>query len=330
MKPIDEFLRPSSVIEFPIDRFPADRHGLIRREATVRVGIADDVVNAAVRRGRLLRLAPGVWVPAFPGLEDADGVDRLYRYRSIAVATSARDRGVSTPSHFSAAALLGLDTLHPDRERVHLTKSTARGGFVRGLRHVHNGPLTPAETVEIDGVVVTRLERTAVDIAMAGSFEQAIVVLDAALRLGADPAVMTAMVDARAGTPNIGVARRALSLADARSESVGESWSRAQMIEAGIPLPRLQHTFETSYGDIRSDFDWEGLVIGEFDGMHKYDNLIRDGETVRDVLIREKRREGALAEQGIVVIRWTWSTLERRELAQILRPSLARIGLVAA
>lgn len=330
MKPNSTLLRPKLVTEFPVERFPTDRHGLIRREATPRVGIGDDTVAGALRRGRLLRLAPGVWVAASPDFEGARGADHLYRHRSIAVATSARDRGTATLSHESAAVVLGLETLHPDRDRVHLTKPSRGGGFVRGHRHVHNGPLTPNEIVSVGGVAVTRLERTAVDVAMAGSFDQALVVFDRALAKEADVSVMKGLLDDRSGWPNVGTARRALTFADARSESVGESWSRAQMIAAGLPSPRLQHTFKIPGGEARTDFDWDGRLIGEFDGLQKYGRLLRPGETAAAALIREKQREDALRAQGIMVIRWTWATLERGQLVETIRPWLVTTGLLAA
>lgn len=174
--------------------------------------------------------------------------------------------------------------------------------------------------MEVDGVRVTNLERTAVDVAMAGHFAQALVVFDRALAAGADADTMARLLESRLRWRGVGIARRALSFADSAAESVGESWSRAQMIEAGLPLPRLQHTFPTHEGPARTDFDWDGVLVGEFDGLQKYGRLVRRGETPRDALIREKRREDALRAQGIMVIRWTWGTLERGELAGLLRP----------
>ncbi|WP_044506022.1 hypothetical protein [Gordonia sp. KTR9] len=300
--------------------FPADRYGLIRREATLRVGITDDKVAAAVRRGDLIRVAPGICVLADSSItKDADA---LYRLRCIAVADSIRDRSTATLSHDSAAALHGMPLLHPDRDVVHLTKRTKGGGFVRGHRHVHVGPLPHDDVTVIDGIGVTTLPRTAVDVAVAGNFERALVVFDRALTLKADREVMSEMLAARARWPGIAAARRALEYADPLSESVGESWSRAQIIAAGLPLPRLQHTFRTSEGEVRADFDWDGNVIGEFDGMQKYG--LRPGETPREALIREKKREDSLRAKGFMVVRWTWGTLERGELVDLLRPWLEK------
>ncbi|WP_044506333.1 type IV toxin-antitoxin system AbiEi family antitoxin domain-containing protein [Gordonia sp. KTR9] len=300
--------------------FPTDRHGLIRRETTLRLGIGDDVVSSAVKRGELVRLAPGVCVTA------TDDADDLYRLRSVGVATSARDHESSILSHDSAAAVFRLSLLHPKRERVHLTRIEPGAGFVRGLRAVHAGPVTAEWIVEVDGIRLTSLERTAVDVAMAGDFAQALVVFDRAFAADADVTTMAHLIESRRRWRGAGIARRALSFADGASESVGESWSRAQMIEAGFPMPRLQHTFQTDVGPARTDFDWDAILVGEFDGLQKYGRLLRPGETPRDALIREKRREDALRAQGIMVIRWTWGTLVRGELADLLRPWLDKLA----
>ncbi|MBR7190822.1 MULTISPECIES: hypothetical protein [unclassified Gordonia (in: high G+C Gram-positive bacteria)] len=305
--------------------FPTDRYGLIRRTATLRLGINDDAVTAAVRRGELIRLAPGVCALAADEASAEDPGDRLYRLRSIAVATSVRDCDASILSHDSAAAVHQLPLLHPEREVVHLTKKSKVGGFGHGLRIVHAGPVAPDEVVDIGGIRVTSRERTAVDVAMSGDFAQALVVFDRALASGADIATVTRILASRNRWRGAGTARRALAHADGASESVGESWSRAQMIEAGLPTPRLQHTFETGAGDARTDFDWDGTLVGEFDGLQKYGRLLRQVESPRDALIREKRREDALRAQGIMVIRWTWGTLQRGELADMLRPWLDKL-----
>ena len=49
------------------------------------------------------------------------------------------------------------------------------------------------------------------------------------------------------------------------------------MIAAGLPLPRVQHTFQIPDGEARSDFDGDGRVVGEFDGLQKYGRLLRPG-----------------------------------------------------
>lgn len=59
--------------------------------------------------------------------------------------------------------------------------------------------------------------------------------------------------------------RRTFAIADGRSESVGESLSRAMMIAVGLPLPDLQVTILDDGGRFvaRGDFGWDDKVIGE-------------------------------------------------------------------
>ncbi|GAB2661488.1 hypothetical protein GCM10027169_25210 [Gordonia jinhuaensis] len=160
---------------------------------------------------------------------------------------------------------------------------------------------------------------------MMGDFAQALTVFDAALRRGADVALIRARVDG-AHTTGIRIARRALGHATGLSESVGESWSRAQIIEAGLPVPTLQCRYRGS-STYFCDFDWDGVLVGEFDGMTKYSRLLRPGQTIADAVAREKAREDELRALGLMVLRWTWSTLVRGELVELLTPWLLRLGI---
>ena len=121
---------------------------------------------------------------------------------------------------------------------------------------------------------------------------------------------------------------RAWDFADARSESPGESLSRALIAEMGFPAPSLQRTISTDAGSFRLDFCWEDQrIVGEFDGRMKYfDDELLAGRDPREVLYREKQREDALRRAGWLVVRWAWGQLRRpHELANRLR----RAGLVS-
>lgn len=218
-----------------------------------------------------------------------------------------------------------LALLHPNRARVHLTSGLGSGGTVSADRHLHPSPLGPDDTTVIDGVAVTSLVRTAVDVATMGDFAQGLTVFDAALRAGAARDDLRAsLADRRYG---VRAARRALLCAHPGSESVGESWSRAKMIDAGdIPGACLQREFRCPEGKYRCDFCWEDKLIGEFDGKIKYGRLRREGESVTAVL-REKRREDELRALGFMVVRWTWGMLERNEMLDVVRPWITRLGI---
>ncbi len=63
---------------------------------------------------------------------------------------------------------------------------------------------------------------------------------------------------------------RDADVVEVHSASVGESWSRAQMIEADPPAPDLQKYYLLPEQDAWVDFDWSRVLVGEFDGEGKY------------------------------------------------------------
>ena len=309
--------------------YPLDRYGLIRRGAALDAAFSDNLLAAAVSAGDLIRLIPGVYVPASDDFAGHEGDQELHRLKSVAIATSQPPSAPRLPlSHVSAAAVLGIPLLKPETERVHVTNGKKAGGFIATHRHVHAAVLTADELAVVDGIPVTRIERTAVDVAAGGDFAQALTAFDQALRAGADRELMGRILTSRRRQGGR-VARRALALADGAAESVGESWSRAQMIEAGLPVPRLQHEFCGRSGVYHVDFDWEAKLVGEFDGMVKYGRLRPSGKTVADVVLQEKLREDEIRALGPVVVRWTWSMLEDGSFIGLLRPWLEKFELMS-
>ncbi|MGJ0120339.1 type IV toxin-antitoxin system AbiEi family antitoxin domain-containing protein [Williamsia sp. MIQD14] len=304
---------------------PSDRHGLVHRETALAAGFTDDEIRRELRDGRLSRVQRGVYVA--PATRSPEAAHRL---AAIASAETSPARAIL--SHQSAAAMHGLSMLRPDLQRVHTTNGNLTGGWRTSVRQDHVGLLADHELTTVDGVLVTSLERTAVDVARTtrGGFAAALAVFDSALRLGADREEMTGALDA--SRRGVGPARRALSLADGAAENPGESWSRALMIEAGLPAARLQHTFVDGHGNdvARTDFDWSGRLVGEFDGDVKYQRYLRPGETPFDAMKREKLREDALRRLGIMVIRWTWTDLVSGRLVTMVREWLVRLDLMAA
>ena len=70
-------------------------------------------------------------------------------------------------SHASALVMHGLPIWPADLARVHLTRNRSGGSAVRRWVHVHGLPIEPAEIVLIDGIAVTSLARTVLDIGCA-------------------------------------------------------------------------------------------------------------------------------------------------------------------
>ncbi|GAA4748620.1 hypothetical protein MUG78_11400 [Gordonia alkaliphila] len=304
---------------------PHDSNGLIRRTRALDLGFTDEDIADLLADETLLRVVRGVYVAADLAPLRTRTAD-LYRLRCLAIATGPTRCGVL--SHQSAAAVLGLELLEPDRTRVHLTTGLGQGGMTSPKRHTHCTPLDDT-AVQRDGVLLTNVVRTAVDVAVGGTFAQALTVFDSALRIGT-PRDELATVLTHRRRRGIARARVALAMADGRAANPGESWSRAQMIEAGLPLPVLQRRvlLDDDLGEAFPDFSWDDVLAGEFDGEAKYHDYLREGETEADVVLKEKNRENGLRDLGFDVVRWDWPDLRADRMIPRVTRRMYRCGLL--
>jgi very-short-patch-repair endonuclease len=103
-------------------------------------------------------------------------------------------------------------------------------------------------------------------------------------------------------------ARQAVRLADARSESVGESRARLLLNALGFwPTPQIEIRDQDGRPLGRVDFLLENeRVIIEFDGLMKYADA-----NGRQALAAEKSREDRLRALGHEFVRLTWADLSR-------------------
>ncbi len=250
----------------------------------------------------LVRIRHGAYAKALA--DDPEG-----RHRQLIAATWPLLGGQAVLSHGSAALLHGLPVWNSLLEQVGTTRPVGGHGRRGRNLHVRLAELADSEVTEVDGFACTSLERTAIDMARLVSYERAVAVLDAAVRLGADPEMLGEIAARAKGRRGAGTASRALEFADGRAESVGESISRVRIVQVGLPVPDLQFNVFDRNGIwvARSDFCWrEKNVVGEFDGRVKY----RGGaEEVATAVMREKAREQAIRDAGWWVVRWDWSDL---------------------
>jgi very-short-patch-repair endonuclease len=199
-------------------------------------------------------------------------------------------------SHESAALLHGLPILDLP---PYVVATRRRGAWRGGESRVRIAPL-PAEHIEVvDGLAVTTVARTIVDIARTSSLAAALVTGDAAILRCGRTAIERAL-GASAVWAETGRAARSVAQLNGRSESPLESVSRAMFIEHQLPLPELQTGIDASPSrHFRVDFYWRlQRVVGEADGLVKYDGP--------GALRAEKLRQEQLEEMGLRVVRWTW------------------------
>ena len=243
-------------------------------------------------------------------------------------------------SHDSAALL--HKTWLPGRPKglVHVTVPGQAERWAAGLR-VHSSCLPDEFVTTIDGIRVTTLARTAMDLARGRSLPWALVAIDGACRRlielerpGASrelrernvPHELVAhardqLEDAFAVTwswPGTRTVRQALDLADPRSESPLESWSRGWILLSGLPQPATAGPVSGASGRrYWGDFVWAAeRVIGESDGLGKYGT---NEAEVRARLRMERERQGDLEAAGWRFVRWTYGEPGSRVVARIAR-----------
>ncbi|MBA3527735.1 MAG: hypothetical protein H0T91_00155, partial [Propionibacteriaceae bacterium] len=188
------------------------------------------------RAGQLQRIRRGAYVA--PSTQPPEARDV---HRRLIEATVKQGSTEAVVSHMSAAVLHGLPIWTDSLSRVHVTRDRGHGGKVRRYVHLHATPLAEDELTEIDGLRVTTMARTVVDLGRSLTQLRSVPIGDAALAQGLSIDELERAVARAAGRSGIGAARRMAAFCDGRSESVGESTSRVVFSQVGIPAPSLQY-----------------------------------------------------------------------------------------
>jgi predicted transcriptional regulator of viral defense system len=280
---------------------------LCRRAGLLAAGHTDNELRRRCRTGALTLVRRGHYLSGSP--PDDEVAQHLLAARA-AVTELAAD---AVCSHVTAATIHGLPVWRIGLAQVHVTRARRSGARRGRLVHVHAAALAPSELGVVAGLPVTTPARTVVDLARGVPFEPAVAVADAALHAGlVTPEELAEALARAAHRPGAPAARRVVTFADGRSESVGESRSRVAMAQAGLPPPVPQWVVRDHGGRLvgRTDFGWPLLrTVGEFDGRAKYGRLRRPGQSAADAVVAEKLREDALRDQDLAVVRWTWADL---------------------
>jgi hypothetical protein len=288
----------------------AETRGFFTRTDALQDGHDDRDIQRALRIRLWTRIRVGTYT--FSDLwPDGPQQQHLIAARSVAHRLGHR----VALSHTSAALVHDLTVWDADLTDVHTTRLDGGAGRREsGIWH-HEGFLLDEDLVEIDGMLVVRPVRAAVETGMLVGGEQALVVLDSLLHHGHEHAELAATFELLNRWPQAQHLQVPVRMADGRAESAGESRTRYLCHVAGLPAPDLQLEVRDSQGHLvgTCDFGWEEhRLLGEFDGKVKYGRLLRPGEEPGDAVFREKKREDALRE----VTRWsmvriTWSELYR-------------------
>lgn len=251
----------------------------------LKAGLDHAGIRTLVDSGELQRIRRGAYLrgPDQQLLAEA-------KHRALIQAV-LRDRPDAVLSHVSAAVIHDLPVPMRSLDRVHVIRRAKRPGSRRFDRSYLHRVIGEIPAVVVDGLAVTDLHTTVLDLIRVLDPADAVAVADRALAKGVDVKELLDRIADEPGRRGNAQAREVLAFADPLAESPGESWTRWAFHRAGLPAPDLQVKFFDEAGNFvaRLDFDWPALgVAAEFDGEIKYGRLLAPGQDVATVIRKEK------------------------------------------
>ena len=273
--------------------------------------MSDNQIDRMVRKKALHRIRYGVYTTG--ELWDACKPEDQHRLRCRAVLAKTHESTVLT--HVSSVIERGVPVWGFPLDVVHTTREhPERAGRRQADWVPHRGVLGEAEVEVVNGVRITTPARSAFEVMTIAGVEAGLVVVNRMLHAGElTMADFAQQVEAHAHWPGSLTAHVVECLADGRLESVGEDRFSYLAFRQALPkpVPQLEIRDEDGVLVARLDFAWpEFGTFLEFDGRSKYLRHRREGESLEEFLMREKKREELVCLlTGWTCIRITWAEL---------------------
>lgn len=293
----------------------ATTYGVFLRPEVLALGYRDEHIAKFVSSGEWHRVRRGAYTVGTTWR----AADQAQRYRLLSGAVIRQARTEVVASHISAVVMHRAPVWGLDLSSAHITRLDGRTGRNEAGVQQHRGLLTDGDIVTLGPYQVTSATRSALELTTIVSTEVGLCVLNDLLHRGLTAKEDLAERYQRMDTwPNTLKTDVVLALADPRIESIGETRTYVMCWRAGLPRPEPQFEVHDENGVLigRVDFAWpEYGVFLEFDGREKYLKFRRQGESVHDAVLREKRREELICQiTGWRCIRIIWADLERPEV----------------
>lgn len=209
-------------------------------------------------RSQYRRLFPDVYMPRV--------VPKSLYYDTVGAWLWSGRRGPITGR--AAAALHGAQWVDP-KVPIDLlwTNNRPPPGII-----THSDHFLVEDIIEIDGMAVATVARTAFDAGRYLGRDDAVALLDALCRAtGLRPEHVAPLIDRYKGAHHIRRLRTAVDLMDGGAQSPKETWLRLLLIDAGYPRPTTQIPVRDDWGYPFAylDMGWEDVRIAvEYDGEH--------------------------------------------------------------
>ena len=289
----------------------ATRHGVISVAEATALGATRSLLRAAVSRGEWERPSAGVLVAA-------GAPSTWLRDAAVAVVGSG---GVL--SHRAAARLHVLDGFDEAPVEVTVAHSSSwrhDGTIVHRSRRLDRDDLH-----EVDGISVTSVARTLVDLGAVVEDDLVEQALDDALRQGASALWIETTLDrvARPGRTGTGALRRTLARPDRKGplpDSVFERLVERVCTDAGLPQPTRQVRVYDTDGSLVAiiDVGWPDRRVGIEGHSRRWHSGALRGE-------RDRRRDNRLTALGWELLYASWSDVQHpEELTRLVRATYDR------
>jgi len=286
--------------------------GIFLRRDALADGYDDRTLTRLVRSGVLHRIRRGAYVDA--GVWSR--LDAVGRHRMTARAVLRTAHPSAVLSHVSALIERGVPVWGVDLDEVHVTRTDGRSGRREaGVAH-HRGALSADEVEPVHGVPTTHPARAVIELSTMARVESVLVSANWLLHhKTTTPEELIGAARSFECWPGSLHADLAIRLSDGRNAWPGEARTSYLLWRHHLPKPCPQYEVFDEHGVSVAILDFafpEYGVFLEFDGAIKYDRLRREGESLEDVIRREKRREELVCMlTGWVCIRITWEDLAR-------------------
>jgi len=286
---------------------------ILRRELLAD-GFTDPQIQSLVRSGELHRVRHGSYVNGalWRSLDARD------QYRVLVRAVLKRAHPSAVATHVSAAVEHNAPVWNIPLDEVHVTRTDGKAGRREaGICH-HRGQIVEDEVRLVNGIRVVAPVRCAVEVTTMAAVEPALVTVNGMLHAGLFTVEeFSNQVTAMKHWPQTLATTIVQRLADPRVQSVAESRTAFLCWDQHLPRPELQVPVADEFGHTFAfaDFAWiDHGVFLEFDGRLKYLIHRREGETLEEYVLREKRREERICLlTGWICIRITWADLATPE-----------------
>jgi very-short-patch-repair endonuclease len=297
----------------------AANHNIASTAELRAIGLTDAAIRSLVRSGRLIRVCRGIYT----------GAPAMSREGWLAAAVAAGGPG-SRLSHDHAGMRWGIDRIAADLKvpgsGIHITCPTHRrpgGDFV--IVHVSPSILDDPVHIDADGLPLTSLARTIVDLGSRRSIPQLTNVLHEAAKI--DLQIGDAVERELSTRPTLAAAN--VVTAALEHHRAGQRGTRSELedefaaacAEYGIPAPAFNFPTRVYYGWIELDAVWEDQRVNV-----ELDSKLHDRERTKR---GDRRRDDGTTRLGYLKRRYRWADLRQRRHATMtsLKRLLQRRGL---